>query len=109
MGILPVKSKTFKESPKILGIANAFSGGVFLAIGLTHIMPEEVNAWNELHEGEKTFPWPYLILVLGYTLMLTIDKVVFDAHEILDGHGHGHGQGSLTMSFLSKDPNLAKA
>ena len=40
MGLIPLKSKAFKESPKILGIANAFSGGVFLAIALMHIMPE---------------------------------------------------------------------
>ena len=40
MGIIPVKSKSFRESPKVLGIANAFSGGVFIAIALMHIMPE---------------------------------------------------------------------
>ena len=40
LGILPVKLKSFKESPMVLGIANAFSGGVFLAIALMHIMPE---------------------------------------------------------------------
>ena len=39
-GIIPVKSKKFRESPKVLGIANAFSGGVFIAIALMHIMPE---------------------------------------------------------------------
>lgn len=40
LGILPVKSKSFKESPLVLGIANAFSGGVFLGIAMMHIMPE---------------------------------------------------------------------
>ena len=40
LGIIPVKSKKFQESPMVLGIANAFSGGVFLAIALMHIMPE---------------------------------------------------------------------
>ena len=40
LGLLPVYSKRFSENPKILGIANAFSGGVFLAIALMHIMPE---------------------------------------------------------------------
>jgi hypothetical protein len=40
MGIIPVKCKYFKESPGVLGVANAFSGGVFLAICLMHIMPE---------------------------------------------------------------------
>jgi len=40
MGLIPVYSKTFKESPTALGIANAFSGGVFVAIAMMHIMPE---------------------------------------------------------------------
>ena len=40
MGLVPVKIKSFRESPRILGVANAFSGGVFLAIALMHIMPE---------------------------------------------------------------------
>jgi zinc transporter 1/2/3 len=40
MGMIPIKSKTFRESPRILGVANAFSGGVFLAIALMHILPE---------------------------------------------------------------------
>ena len=40
LGLIPVKSKVFSESPKALGIANSYSGGVFLAIALMHIMPE---------------------------------------------------------------------
>ena len=39
-GLIPVKFKSFSESPKILGIANTFSGGLFLAIAIVHIMPE---------------------------------------------------------------------
>ena len=39
-GILPVYVKACKESPTFLGLANAFSGGLFLAIGLFHILPE---------------------------------------------------------------------
>jgi hypothetical protein len=29
-------------------------------------------------------------VVLGYTFILIIDKVLFDAHDILDGHGDHH-------------------
>ena len=39
-GLIPVKFKSFQESPKLLGVANSFSGGLFLAIALVHIMPE---------------------------------------------------------------------
>jgi zinc transporter 1/2/3 len=112
MGLIPVKSQKFKESPKILGVANAFSGGVFLAIALMHIMPEQTNSYcmldddnddvddphsaygpfghGEDAEGCDKFPLPFLLMVLGYTLILTIDKVLFDSHEIFEHGGDDH-------------------
>ena len=35
------------------------------------------------------FPLPFFLMVLGYTFMLVIDKVLFDSHAIL---GDDHGQ-----------------
>lgn len=106
MGLLPVKVKSFRESLTILGIANAFSGGVFIAIALLHIMPEATEHWNEYqceqykeaNPDKKSCPDFYqvqfLILVSGYGLMLILDKVVFDAHSMLhdDEEGHEHGE-----------------
>jgi len=40
-----------------------------------------------------TFPLPFFLMVAGYTLILIIDKVLFDTHIILDDHGDGHGHG----------------
>ena len=45
LGLIPVYVKSFKESPMIMGIANAFSGGVFVAICCLHIMPEQSMSW----------------------------------------------------------------
>jgi len=39
-GLVPMKSKRFSSSQHLLGIANTFSGGVFLAIAFVHIIPE---------------------------------------------------------------------
>jgi len=39
-GYFPTWNRSCRESPKILGIANAFSGGVFMAIAFMHILPE---------------------------------------------------------------------
>ena len=41
-GLAPLYIKSLKESPKYLSIASAFTGGVFLAIALLHILPEAV-------------------------------------------------------------------
>jgi len=32
---------------------------------------------------------PFFYLVTGYTVILIIDKVLFDTHVILGGHDHG--------------------
>ena len=95
MGLIPIKVKSCKESPSILGVANAFSGGVFIAIGLMHIMPEQSEAWDNWTEEQgikNPFPLPYLLMVVGYTIILILDKVLFDAHAVLhdDGGGHAH-------------------
>jgi len=47
-GIIPTQSKTFRESPKIMGIANSFAAGVFIAIALIHILPEAMEMWDEI-------------------------------------------------------------
>lgn len=48
MGLLPIKWHWFRNSFIALGLANAFAGGVFIAIALLHIMPESVEMWSEL-------------------------------------------------------------
>ena len=90
-GYYPTWSSSCRENPKILGIANSFAGGVFLAIAFMHIMPEMTEAWDEMNEGKaKIFPLPELLIFTGYTIILIIDKVLFDTHALFDDdHGHG--------------------
>ena len=80
-GMWPICSPTCRESPKILGIANSFAGGIFLGIAFMHIMPEEIEAWNTLPQnvGHPVFPVPEMLLFIGYTVILVLDKVLFDA------------------------------
>lgn len=66
----------------------AFSGGVFLAVALLHILPEAVTDYtDEVRPGETKFPLPYFLVFCGYSLILVIDKVMFDAHVLLGSHG----------------------
>lgn len=93
LGVLPVFCKAFSENPRVLGIANAFSGGVFLAIAMMHIMPEQVEGWKEYREDQgkgAEFPAPFLFAISGYTLMLVLDKVLFDAHPLGTEDDHDH-------------------
>ncbi len=44
-GLAPIKIKGCNSNPKIMGLANTFSGGVFLAIAFVHILPETSNLY----------------------------------------------------------------
>ena len=83
-GAFPTYSESCRESPKILGIANSFAGGVFIAIAIMHIMPEQIETWGDLprNEGKEVFPLPELLMFFGYTLILILDKVLFDASAL---------------------------
>ena len=46
-----------------------------------------------MEENEKIFPLPELLIFCGYTIILLIDKVLFDTHALFehgDEHGHDH-------------------
>ena len=44
-GLAPMKIPGCNKNEKILGIANSFSGGVFLSIAFVHILPETANLY----------------------------------------------------------------
>mmetsp|Transcript_22728 Transcript_22728/g.16097 ORF Transcript_22728/g.16097 Transcript_22728/m.16097 type:complete len:131 (-) Transcript_22728:280-672(-) len=82
-GLFPSLNRNCRESPKCLGIANAFSGGVFIAIAFVHILPESAEGYADL-KGDDAFPLPYLLFFCGYSLILLLDKVMFDTHALFD-------------------------
>mmetsp|Transcript_217 Transcript_217/g.203 ORF Transcript_217/g.203 Transcript_217/m.203 type:complete len:166 (-) Transcript_217:718-1215(-) len=106
-GILPTIIPWCKKSADVLGIANAFSGGVFLAIAFLHILPETIHEFDEFMEDhdhseyhvdwlrhgdeEENFPLPFALAFVGYAFILLIDKVIFDTHSLMGDHGHAHG------------------
>lgn len=51
-GLFPLFCKVCKNSTRFLGIANSFSGGIFMGIALFHLFPE---VWIRiLHSHMKT-------------------------------------------------------
>jgi solute carrier family 39 (zinc transporter), member 1/2/3 len=101
-GMLPIKVKACKESPTFIGLANAFSGGLFLAIALFHVLPETADQYNDYYKDlngeDPKWPLPYMLAFGGYSVILMVDRVMFDSHALFegeDGHGgHGHGHGN---------------
>ena len=125
-GIMPTKIPWWKNSMSVLGIANAFSGGVFLAIAFLHVLPEVAHQYadymdphhhdeynsNPIYQGliknqnlrhgdgEEYFPLPFALAFLGYAFILLIDKVVFDTHSLVGEHHHGHAHDPVQESFI---------
>jgi uncharacterized membrane protein len=53
-------------------------------------MPEQTEHYNEIYVDSK-FPLPFLFLMVGYVLILVLDKVMFDTHSAFhkeDEHHH---------------------
>ena len=39
-GLIPLRVEAFKENKLVLALSDGFSGGLFLAVGLIHLLPE---------------------------------------------------------------------
>jgi zinc transporter 1/2/3 len=73
-----------------VAIASAFSGGLFLAVALMHLLPEAGEKFNELkiennQEDKETFPYPYLITICSFAGILFIEKIITN-------HKHLHSE-----------------
>jgi hypothetical protein len=81
--LIPLKSKKISENKLGLSLANAFSGGVFLSLAFGHLIPECVHGFEGYNEVT-----PYLLVLSGYLLIFFVEKVAFDAHDILHEMEH---------------------
>ena len=99
-GNIPIRLKSFKENPKLMSLSSAFAGGLFLSVGLLHILPEAQHSFESYHketdpESEEEiehFPWSYFILVISFSLILFIDKVAIGEDHHGHGSSHAHGK-----------------
>jgi zinc transporter 1/2/3 len=95
--LVPLKSKKITENKLGLSLANAFSGGVFLSLAFGHLIPECVHGFNGVGK-EINEALPYMIVLGGYLLIFFVEKVAFDAHEILHEMESGGGLGVSSTS-----------
>jgi len=96
--LIPLRSKKISENKLGLSLANAFSGGVFLSLAFGHLIPECVHGFEGFNEVT-----PYLLVLSGYLLIFFVEKVAFDAHEIL--HEMEHAQVPKINGHDSGDSN----
>jgi len=102
--LVPLRSKSFGENKLALSLANAFSGGVFLSLAFGHLIPECVEGFTSSlgHYNEAT---PYMLVLSGYLLIFFVEKVAFDAHEIM--HEMEHAQDNIDTKAVGKNNQKA--
>jgi zinc transporter 1/2/3 len=105
--VFPVCYKKFRTSNFWLGVANAFSGGLFLSAGLIHILPEAQASMEKFNKGKESFPWPFFAATASFSLVLFIDKVLFNNHDhnidVADFHAEDSKEIKASMSRLHKN------
>ena len=105
-GLLPRVCGVCKGGDVILSLLNCFSGGIFLGMSLIHIMPEaaeEYGEWAEENGIEKPFPLPFVMIFLGYLLILAVDRVLAGKFHKHDHGDHDHGHGHAKHDHADKD------
>ena len=97
-GVMPYFITRCRTSTKFLGLANAFSGGLFLGIGLFHILPESAEILKDVTDA----PLPYFLAFLSYALILFVEKVAFNSHSLMH-HDHDHSHSEQELSVKKED------
>lgn len=79
-GLIPIFWHRFRTNKTLLSLSNCFSGGLFFAIGLIHILPEATETFNKTYKDpeEEHFPWSYFVCLSCFSFVLLIDKVLFN-------------------------------
>jgi zinc transporter ZupT len=99
-GILPKLIPAINKNVAVLSFLNCFSAGIFLGMAFIHIIPESVEVYEEWateKELERPFPLPYVLIFIGYLIVLSIDRVIAGFLLKLTGKekeahlAHGHG------------------
>ena len=101
-GLMPYYIKKFRTSTKFLSISNAFSGGLFLGIGLFHVLPESADKLKDF-----SLPWAYFCAYLSYALILFVEKVAFNSHALLHAHGDNPKINVEPLSGLNSERQTA--
>jgi len=118
--LLPFPLRNFAHAPKILSLANAFSGGVFLGAGFNHLLPEAEIGWSSF-SWNPNLPLAHSICVLAFLAVFFIEKILFnndseasqiltpqsslsrineEEQSLLHHHHHHHHHHDRKASFL---------
>ena len=108
-GALPLFFHHFQALSKALPYAHAFSGGVFLASALVHLVPHAIEAQGpvlEMYREKHEYPIAMIVIVGGFLLVLFFEKVLIHphGHEIPMGEGASDSADECHLRHASPRP-----
>ena len=73
----------------VMSLLNAFSGGVFLSAGLTHLFPHLMEYQEQVKITPAGYPAGFALALTGYLLVFFIERVLFHIHgHAIHPNGH---------------------
>ena len=98
-GLMPYYIKKCRKSTKFLSISNSFAGGLFLGIGLFHVLPDSAETLkNEFKDID--LPFAYFCTYISYALILFVEKVAFNSHSLL----HNDKENNNNKNIVDVEP-----
>ncbi|CAK94768.1 unnamed protein product (macronuclear) [Paramecium tetraurelia] len=106
LGKIAIKSQF--QNDMLISYTNAFSSGLFLAVGIVHILPEAHETLAEYID----YPIAFLIAIMGFSLILFVEKIIFrnveenpSCVELQQLDKQGHHQAILLDNFDHQHTN----
>lgn len=78
-GSIPIFSKSFHKNKKLISTGNCFAAGIFLIVGVVHLLRESQESFEEALKEEM--PVGFVVALGGYTLILFIENILFGGHD----------------------------
>ncbi|QDU60993.1 zinc transporter ZupT [Planctomycetes bacterium Pan216] len=78
-GLFALWLRGTKSAKRTLGLGNAAAGGIFLAIGLIHILPDASDGLSGVSRLMGGYPVAGLACSLGFLVLFSIERVVLSS------------------------------
>lgn len=78
-GFLVISCKKLQQNEKFLSFGNCFAAGIFLLVGVVHLLRESQENFVEAL-GEE-IPLGYIVAIGGYALILMVENVLLGGHD----------------------------
>lgn len=95
---IPLHSRSIQQDSKLLGYGNTFAGGIFLVLSLGHMIPHAIET---LANQRLPIELPFYVALVGFILILFIEKIAFINPEAFKDNNHSvesnsSGRGSMS-------------